>query len=384
MTPQIPASQPEQPSMTTRRQFLQLTGASVLLPGIGHSAGNTYPFSLGVGSGSPQDTSVVLWTRLAPEPLNGGGMPLGLAQVRYRLCADDAMRETVLDGIAATTDMKAHSVHVTAAGLEPGRDYWYQFYFGEDESPIGRTRTTDASATQASFALANCQHFESGFYTAYADMTEWAPDCIIHVGDYIYEGGISPLGTKTRESRGLTLRSSVVRQHDGPEIVSLRDYRNRYALYRSDPNLQAAHAAAPWIVAMDDHEIDNNWAGSVPQDPERQTPLEFRSRQLAATQAYYEHMPLRHPPTLNGLQMYGGYRFGPADVSLLDTRQYRSDQVCGQGFPGDSPCDELENPALTMTGKVQEAWLLQRLRRSDAPFNVIAQQNLVRPLQLCR
>jgi alkaline phosphatase D len=365
------------------RRFFMMAGAGVLVSAPALGAGQrSNPFTLGVASGCPRPDGVVIWTRLAPEPLNGGGMPAGVALVRYRVCADAQMRRTVRDGVFEATDEFGYSVHVRLRGLEPGREYWYQFQHGEDASPVGRTRTADPAASATKLALASCNSFESGYFAAYGDMAQWAPDCVIHVGDYIYEGGPSPLVT-SRVVDGREQRFANVRQHDGPEIVTLRDYRNRYALYRSDPQLQAAHAASPWIVAMDDHEIDNNWAGDVPQDPWAQTTLEFKVRKLAALQAYYEHMPLEEPPRLQGvdayLPLYGAWRLGPALVHLLDTRQLRSDQVCGDGFPGQAPCRELQDPTLTMTGAAQERWLLDSLRASNAPFNVIASQTWFAP-----
>lgn len=368
--------------MISRRLFMAGTGVALSIPKAFAQSGK-YPFSLGVASGCPREDGVVLWTRLAPEPLKGGGMPFGSTAVRYRLCSDDAMRRTVREGLVETSDAKAHSVHVTLRGLEPGREYWYQFYYGDAESPIGRTKTAMVKGMAAKLALASCNAYESGFFAAYADMAGWQPNCVIHVGDYIYEGGIGTMGVRTVNVRGFDMRLETVRQHNSHEIVTLWDYRNRYGLYKSDASLQAAHAAAPWIVAMDDHEIDNNWAGDVPQDPWAQTPLEFKVRKQAALQAYYEHMPLEAPPTFSGvdahLQMYGAFRFGPAQVHLLDTRQYRSDQVCGDGFPGETMCDDLTDPYLTMTGAAQERWLRNGLRASQAPFNVIAAQTWFAP-----
>lgn len=370
--------------MISRRRFLQTSSALLALtPVIGNGANNRYPFTLGVASGSPSDSGGILWTRLAPDPLRGGGMPAGRVEVRYRVCRDQAMRSTLIDDVVVTSDDKVHSVHVALQGLEAGRDYWYQFYVGEDESPVGRLRTTDPRAASARFALASCQAWETGYYAAWRDVAEWAPDCVIHVGDYIYEGGASALGRHRRGSGETALEYEVVRQHNGGEITTLWDYRNRHALYRSDPHLQAAHAASPWLVAMDDHEVDNNWAGLIPQDPWAQTEQEFRIRRLAAFKAWYEHMPVAQPPVIQGLesrlQMYGAWRFGPAQVHLLDTRQYRSDQVCGDGFPGEPACARRDDPGRSMTGDKQEQWLLQQLARSEASFNVIAQQTWMTP-----
>lgn len=370
--------------MLTRRRFLITSGAVITLtPALVRASSVNYPFKLGVASGSPRDTSVILWTRLAPEPLRGGGMPVGQVEVRYRVCSDEAMSKAVRDGVVTTSDAKAHSVHLKLEGLKPGHDYWYQFYLGDAESPVGRTRTSNAKAETATFALASCQHYETGHFAAFADMASWAPDCVIHVGDYMYEGGISDLGPRTREVAGKTVTSTIVRQHNSAETTTLWDYRNRYALYRSDPHLQAAHAASPWIIAMDDHEVDNNWAGYVPQDPWAQTELEFRVRRIAAFQAFYEHMPLEHPPTINGLdsqlKMHDVYRFGPAQVHLLDTRQYRTNQICSDGFHADKPCSDLLDKKRTMTGESQEKWLFQQLDRSTAPMNILAQQTWFAP-----
>lgn len=371
--------------MYSRRLFMAAAGAALWIPASARGHAGHQHFTLGVASGSPRETSVILWTRLAPKPLLGGGMEPGAVDVRWRLCSDAAMKRVVREGVAKTSDAKGHSVHVKAEGLEPGRDYFYQFIYGDEESPIGRTKTTDRRAKTAKLALANCQHFETGRFAAYRDLAQWAPDCVIHVGDYMYEGAAATLGERTRTMLGQEFKFQVVRQHDGPETVTLYDYRNRYALYRTDPHLQAAHAVAPWIVAMDDHEVDNNWAADAPQDPEKQTPLEFAVRKIAAFQAFYEHFPMEEPPVLRNLQtrlqQYGAFRFGPAHVSLLDTRQFRSDQACGQGFPGDFLCPAMNDPKLTMTGAEQEAWLLRQFETSDAPFNVIASQTWFAPFQ---
>lgn len=346
------------------------------------------PFTLGIASGSPRENSVILWTRLAPDPLRGGGMPAGDVPVRLLVFADDGGRKQIRDLQVTAVAADAHAVHVRLDGLDPGRDYWYRFVAGDFETVLGRTRTSDRRADRARLALASCQSWQSGFFAAYADMAAWAPDCVIHVGDYIYEGGEGQLGPRTVTAAGETLTFNTVRLHNGPEIVSLWDYRNRHALYKTDPSLQAAHAASPWIVAMDDHEIDNNWASDTPQDPWAQTPLEWRVRRIAALKAYYEHMPIAKPPLIDGLssslEMHGLYRFGPAQVHLLDTRQYRSDQVCGEGFPGQAPCPDADRADRTMLGAAQERWLFDALRQSDAAFNVLASQTWITPYRYNR
>ena len=365
--------------MINRRLFLGASGASLLLPAAMVRAQiRANPFTLGVASGIPRGDSVILWTRLAQDPLKGGGMPSGDVTVRYRVWEDAAMQRLLREGDVVAPEADAHSVHLKLEGLRPGREYWYRFAVGDYESPVGRTRTADSKSPVAKLAVASCQNWQSGQFAAYADMAAWTPDCVVHVGDYIYEGGMGTLGVRQVEKPGETLNFRTVRLHNGAEIVTLWDYRNRYALYKGDPALQAAHAASPWIVAMDDHEVDNNWAAQIPQDPWAQTPLEFQVRKIAAFKAWYEHMPVERPPQLSGLdsalQMYGSYRFGPAQVHLLDTRQYRSDQVCGTGFPGQAPCADMADPARTLLGKMQEDWLARELAQSGAAFNVLASQ----------
>ena len=370
--------------MLTRRLFLGASTATALLTSsLVRAQIKVNPFTLGIASGAPRDTSVILWTRLAPDPLKGGGMPSSDVPVRYRVWADAEQRRLVRESDAVARASEGHSVHALIEGLQPGREYWYQFTVGAFETAIGRTRTSNLRDPSVKLAVASCQSWQSGYFNAFADMAAWAPDCVIHVGDYIYEGGISPLGERRVDLAGEQRVFRTVRQHNSAEIVSLWDYRNRYALYNSDPALQAARAASPWIVAMDDHEIDNNWAGDTPQDPEAQTPLEWKVRKLAALKAYYEHMPIEKPPIIDGiessLQMYGLYRFGPAQVHLLDTRQFRADQVCGDGFPGQVPCAEATRPDRSMLGATQEQWLYGALKQSDAAFNVLASQCWLSP-----
>lgn len=321
------------------------------------------PFTLGVASGEPLPDGVVLWTRLAPDPLNGGGMPNVDVEVSVIVATDEALRNVVLRDTAIAPADLGHAVHVEVSGLRPGRDYWYRFAVSGEESPLGHTRTAPApgaSIDQFSFAFASCQEYQNGFYTAYQNMAEEDLDLVIHLGDYIYEGGINPDG---------------VRQHNSSEVISLVEYRNRYAQYKRDPNLKAAHAAFPWTFTWDDHEIDNNYAGIVPEDD--QSASAFARRREIATQVYYEHMPLRAASLARGqfLQLYRRLTFGNlVTFNVLDTRQYRTDQPCGDVFG--PRCDESFSSQATMTGRRQEGWLLSGLSRSTARWNVIAQQTM--------
>jgi alkaline phosphatase D len=329
-----------------------------------------YPFSLGVASGDPWRDSVVLWTRLAPDPLNGGGMPPYKVPVRWQIATDDGFRTVVDEGWTLAAPELAHAVHVTVHALQPDRWYWYRFRVGDIYSPVGRTRTLPAQMAPTQrlrFAFASCQDYENGYYAAYRGMAAEDLDLVVHLGDYIYEYGPD---------------LSKPRQHNSPKIRSLTEYRNRYALYKSDPHLQAAHRAFPWLVTPDDHEVENNYANMISEDPALD-PAAFLAQRADAYQAYYEHMPLRivSKPRDSNIQLYRRHTYGDlAEFSVLDTRQYRSDQPCGDGIQ--PRCAQAVDPAQTMTGPNQERWLLQGLERSRAKWNVIAQQTMMGELEI--
>ena len=319
------------------------------------------PFSLGVASGDPTSDGVVLWTRLAVDPLNGGGMPPADLEVGWEVARDERMQDVVQSGTTIATSALGHSVHVEVQGLEPARWYWYRFRFSNEVSTVGRTRTLPEQGIRADrlrFAFASCQHFEQGYFTAYKHMAEDDLDLVFHLGDYIYE---------------YAGRDGRVRAHVGDEIEVIDDYRNRYALYRSDLDLQAAHAAFPWVVTWDDHEVDNNYAADISED---ELPSElFLRRRAAAYQAYYEHMPLRRRslPIGANLELYRDFAWGDlASCFVLDTRQYRTNQPCGDGRV--SVCDGTYDPAATLLGPEQERWLTTGLDQSETMWNVIPQQ----------
>jgi alkaline phosphatase D len=320
------------------------------------------PFSLGVASGDPTADGFVIWTRLAPDPLHGGGMPSEPVEVRWEVSEDEAFTRVVRRGTTVATPDWAHSVHVEPEGLDALRVYWYRFHAGDATSPVGRARTVPAAGEMPAalrFAFASCQHFEQGFYTAYAGMVADDPAVIIHLGDYIYEGAS---------------KADAVRSHIGGKLDSLGSYRDRHALYKSDRLLQAAHAHCPWIVTWDDHEFENNYADDIPAKSELAR-VDFLARRAAAYQAYYEHMPLRRASLPQGplMQLYRRVSYGSlAEFFVLDTRQHRSDQPCGDGVK--APCEAVMDPAATLTGSGQERWLLDGFRASKARFNVLAQQ----------
>jgi phosphodiesterase/alkaline phosphatase D-like protein len=313
-----------------------------------------YPFRLGVASGDPEPDGVVLWTRLSTDPTAAdgwGGIPRDQSYaVRYEVARDESFRKIVQRGTAEATPELGHSVHPEVGDLSPGREYFYRFEVGGEVSPVGRTKTTPAPGAKPdrmAFAFASCQAWVGGRYAAYRHMAEEDLDLVFHLGDYIYEGGA------TR---------------------SLTDYRVLYARYKTSPDLQAAHRAFPFVCVFDDHEVDNNWADEVPQD---NTP-NFMELRANAFQVYYEHLPLRRSsmPVGPDMLLYRRLAYGRlAEFSVLDTRQYRSDQVQGAFIAPRDP--DSFDPALTMTGSEQERWLLDGLDRSKARWNVLAQQTIM-------
>jgi alkaline phosphatase D len=324
-------------------------------------------FTLGVASGDPSPDGVVLWTRLAPDPTNGGGMPPVPVEVNWEIARDERFSNVVQRGRTSALPEWSHSVHVELAGLEPDRWYWYRFRAGDEPSPIGRTRTlprANAAVDRLRFAFASCQQYEIGHFTPYRHMTAEDLDLVFHLGDYIYEGP----GTSGR-----------VRQHVGAEIFTLQDYRNRHAQYKTDPHLQAAHAAFPFIVTWDDHEVDNNYAGFL---HERGDPIEaFTARRAAGYQAYYEHMPLRTSslPRDASLQLYRRFAYGSlAAFFVLDTRQFRTDQPCEDGVK--APCRAVFDEKATLLGAEQERWLFAGVSGSKARWNVMPQQVMIAPV----
>ena len=356
----------------SRRWFMAYASALGSIPLLGRSSWavtspsfSSDPFTLGVASGDPDHQSLVLWTRLAPDPLDpNGGMKAEPVHVTWELATDETMKTIVASGKSVATPQLGHSVHVEVDGLKPDRWYWYRFRAGDATSPIGRTRTfpaPDAMPDKLKFAVTSCQNYEQGLYTAYEQMANDDLDLVCHLGDYIYEYEAG--------------RNGKVRTHHGKEIQSLGDYRIRHAQYRSDPLLHDMHAKCPWIVTWDDHELDNNCAGDISEEKDKVHPVDFLVRRANAYQAYYEAMPLRRSclPRGSDMTLYRTASFGQlAEFLVLDTRQYRSDQ------PNNDRASPLNVSALdktqSMLGRQQKNWLSGKLIQSQANWNILAQQ----------
>lgn len=355
----------------SRRLMLSYTGALAMLPSLARASStlrrpsfSSDPFTLGVASGDPDQQGVVLWTRLAPEPLEPfGGMPNEAVVVEWELASDENMKSIVQRGEILATPQLGHSVHVEVDGLESDRWYWYRFRAGDAESGIGRTRTCPAMTDDVDklrFAVTSCQNYEQGLFTAYEQMHRDEPDLVVHLGDYIYEYRAG--------------RTGKVRSHIGEEIQSLNDYRARHAQYKSEALLQSMHAQCPWLVTWDDHEFDNNCANEISEEG-KVTVADFLVRRANAYQAYYEMMPLRQSSMPKGasMQLYRKVSYGNlAEFLVLDTRQYRSDQPNNDRK---SPLNfSARHPDNTLLGQEQKNWLCGELIASQANWNILAQQ----------
>ena len=331
-----------------------------------------YPFTLGVASGDPASDSLVLWTRLAPEPADPTSLGQAVIPVRWRVAADAAMRRVVAKGKASATPELAHSVHAEVKGLRAGADYFYQFDAGGEESTVGHFRTAPARhqwARQLTFAVATCQDFPSGYYTAYRDMVQNDLDLVLHLGDYTYEYSIDPASSNRPVVAPFT-----------EEALDLRTYRLRHTLHKLDPDLQAAHAAFPFVVVWDDHEVANDYSGLA---PEWGSPSpEFAARRAAAYQAFYEHLPIRLARATNPdeLRIYRRLDYGRlAEFTMFDDRQYRTDNPCGDGES--LRCEAALGDDYTMLGRRQEKWVTEGFDDSRARWSIVGQQLLLAELE---
>lgn len=344
---------------------LRLQSAGLALPGPRRSARLVDdPFALGTATGDPSADGFVAWTRLAPDPTNGGGMPGGPVAVGWEVAADPGFASVVRTGTVNAVADLAHSVHVVVDGLAPDSEYWVRFQADGFDSPVARGRTLPAGGTPPlRYAFVSCQNYPAGYYTALRGLAGDDVDLWLHLGDYIYEnGGTGP-----------------VRSQGPDEIFTLDDYRNRYGVYKSDPDLQAAHQAAPMVAVWDDHEVDNNYADLVGENG--QTPAQIAARRTAGYRAWFEHLPVRlTAPTGPDLQIYRRFSWGAlATFHMLDGRQYRDPAPCGGEIV---ECADRVGTGRTMLGATQRQWLADGLAASSGVWDVVGQQTVFAPMPL--
>jgi alkaline phosphatase D len=342
--------------------WLSAVAAPAKQPRVWHSN----PFALGVASGCPRAESMVLWTRLlfSDEDRAAGTEAL---RVQVEVFADAALKRRVQHTEVVTDATRGHSVHLHAQHLQPNTDYWYRFRQGDALSTVGHTRTApapNADVRQLRIGLASCQHYEQGEYVAHQEMAQQPLDFVLFVGDYIYESS-NP--------------QYAIRKHNTDEPKTLAQYRERYEQYKRDPMLQANHAAHPWVLMWDDHEVVNDYAND--QDRRYTDPQHMLKRRAAAYQAYFEHQPLLLGPDAShpaNMRLYDQLSWGKlADVWTLDCRQYRSAQACRDPVRGGGrmvvQCDALSDPSRSMLGQTQERWFSERLRLSKRTWKLVAQ-----------
>ncbi|WP_160740302.1 alkaline phosphatase D family protein [Altericroceibacterium indicum] len=358
----------------SRRGFFGLSAGGML--GLGTLAqpafakgasglGADYPFKLGVASGDPLPDSVILWTRIAPDLFRPLAWPV---EVQWEVAEDPAFTKIVRQGSETAVPDWGHSVHAEPVGLAPNRAYYYRFHALGATSAVGRTRTAPlygAALDSLRFAVCSCQNYTRGFYAAYRDMAEQQPDLIIHVGDYIYE----------------VAGQHGVRKMPVPEALSLDDYRAYYAMTKTDPDLQAAHQLAPWLMIWDDHETVNDYAGDTSPTVHGEA---MHNRRIASYRAYYENMPLRRdarPDAAGNMKLYRRAVYGNlAQFDLLDTRQYRSPHPCPyeDDYAPWATCSP-DDPSRTMLGSTQEEWLARGLGMAGARWSMIVQTTQMTP-----
>ncbi|HEY1091859.1 MAG TPA: alkaline phosphatase D family protein, partial [Burkholderiaceae bacterium] len=332
-----------------RRHLLQIALAASSAPAFVRNAlaADTERFALGIASGTPRPDGMVLWTRLV-----GADLPASVT-VQWEIAYDEHFTRIAARGVETALAEDAHSVHAEPAGLAPDRWYWYRFTALGQRSPVGRTRSTptpDADVTLLRFTTASCQRWDHGHWAAWRDVATRELDCVLFLGDYIYE-------------YATPANANVVRRHDGGATLTLDHYRRRYAQYKSDPALQAAHAFVPWICIWDDHEVQNDWAGDVGED----LSPSFPARRVAATRAYWEHMPFPkalRPDAAGDMRINTHCDWGRlARLIMLDARSHRDPQSCpkpnraGSAFVDAAHCPGLVDPQRSLLGAAQERWL---------------------------
>lgn len=367
------------PNNLNRRSLLTgLVAAPVVLRfGRAHAAVPTL-FTQGVASGDPAPDGFVLWTRLAANPFAADGLG-GLSapiETVWEIASDEGFRHIVASGRKLATSETAHAVHVEVGGLRPARPYWYRFTAAGERSAVGRAITAprhEADVDHLRLAVASCSNWERGYFSAYGHMADEAPDLTLFLGDYIYEYSLTPDRT-----------DQIVRPYALEEATTLAGYRNRYALHRTDPDLQRIHAAAPATAIWDDHEVHDDYSG-IWSKTAGLAPRDFLARRAAAYRAFYEAMPIRRNRGDASSPLYRKLRYGKlAEFFMLDGRQYRSRQPCSDAITGggkgklvtDAHCAERLDPARTFLGFDQERWLYDGLAKASARWTLLG-QNLV-------
>lgn len=371
------------PADASRRGFVRSLAAGGLMLGPLALAGcagdeddaDEVAWEHGVASGDPLTDRVILWTRLSTDAD-------GAVSVRWEVARDAQFSAIAASGSTRTDASRDWTVKVDAAGLQPGTRYWYRFVVGRRTSPVGRTRTLPSGAVaQVKLAVFSCSNYPAGWFHAYADAARRDDlDATLHLGDYIYEyarGGYA-------STQAAALGREVLPAN---ELLTLSDYRSRYAQYRSDPDLQALHASAPMIAVWDDHEIANDaWKDGAENHTEGSGAGgegAFTARRAAAVQAWHEWLPVRSGSDL--LSIYRSFAFGDLlALHMLDTRLLARDRqldyaayTTATGLDATAFTAALSDTGRQLLGSTQTAWLQAQMAASSATWQVLGQQVLM-------
>lgn len=340
-------------------------------------------FKHGVASGDPLSDRVIIWTRVNVEArwLKRARIPVG-----FVVAHDPHFRRLVRRGIAVTSRHRDFTVKIDLVGLEPGRTYYYRFNTFTALSPVGTTRTMTAGHVEAlKLAVMSCSNYPAGYFNVYSEAAQSGADAVLHLGDYIYEYGVGGYASENADAIG----RGYERNNDS-ELLSLRDYRRRYAQYRSDPGLQALHAACPWICVWDDHEVTNDaWLnGAENHQPDEGS---WERRRFVAQKAYFEWLPIRPVEPGNREKIFRSFSFGDlVDIHMLDTRLIGRDEQLnyinyfpdGVTFDAASFIADIGNPDRTLLGAEQLAWLQGKLATSTGLYQVLGQQVLMGKMEI--
>ena len=369
-----------------RRELIQKTLAGfgalslpISLTACGDDAdSNTQPntqvqFLHGVASGDPLQTQVIIWTRVTPTDSSAR------LEVQWEVAKDVDFKHITATGKVLTTAAQDFTVKVDVTGLAAGQVYFYRFKSASKYSITGQTKTLATQVQSVQFAVCSCSNFPAGYFHVYKEMAKQDVDVVIHLGDYIYEYGMGGYATEEAVAMGRTLADD-----NNAEIIRLDDYRKRYALYRLDQDLQAAHQRHPFIVIWDDHELANDTWEKGAENHQSDTEGDFLERKLAALAAYFEWMPIR-PIDDQHIKIYRQFDFGTlVQLTMLDTRIIaRNVQLDYANYMTATGLDiakfqaDLINPARSLMGVEQRNWLLQKLQQSTATWNVLGQQILM-------
>lgn len=382
----------------SRRDFLKYSASllavasvSTLLTGcseqISPSKLSPVLFSHGIASGDATQQAVILWTRALPDS-QSSSETLSEVTVAWQLARDPAFNELVRSGYVTTSAERDFTIKVDVQELTPGQQYYYRFIGADSRSMLGQTRTLAATGlAPLKLAVFSCSNYPAGYFNVYREAARQRDlDAVVHLGDYIYEYAADGYATEQAVQIGRTLAAD-----NASEIISLSDYRKRYALYRSDTALQQLHAAVPWYLVWDDHEITNDTWHSGAENHQSETEGDFFARRSAAVRAYYEWLPIRPPMGEDSIQIYRSFDFGELlSLHLLDTRLIARDQQLAyknylDGNSGAFAAEQFQadiSGDRQLLGKVQLAWLTEQLSQSKAKWQLLGQQVLMAKMHI--